>query len=317
MSTRFLSGTLWARLRQLARANRATTYVAVPFIGPGAVKRLPLRKGDVLITRFHRDAVRSGLVDPREVIKYLRRRVEVHSVSNLHAKVFVFGRRAVVGSANLSATSERFLIEAACEFTDRSLVKASREFISSLRGEVVEPEFARRQVRYYKPPRVAIRPSARHVRRAAPEQTVIVAVRLQEIEFDDTDERAAREASTAARKRMAKGDRFKLDSFRWTGAILPGLRPGNRVLICDGRGRTATVTAPGRILVVRRYRSRRGASRALVVVELRKYVRERRLQAAIDALGGPGQPLRHLRNAKQLKDPKLLYALGQLWPNVS
>lgn len=76
----------------------------MPFIGSGAAKRLPLRRGDVLITKFDETAVRTGHVNHKEIATWIKRGVEVHSVANLHAKVYVFGQTPFVGFANASAT---------------------------------------------------------------------------------------------------------------------------------------------------------------------------------------------------------------------
>lgn len=97
----------WPRLRAIAREHRAPAFVAVSFIGKGAASQLPLRAGDTLVTRCDEAAVKAGLVDPRELRRYLKCGVEVHAVANLHAKAFVFGKIAFVGSTNISMMSER------------------------------------------------------------------------------------------------------------------------------------------------------------------------------------------------------------------
>ena len=109
MGVKLLTDTVWARLSVLARRpRRSAAAVAVPYLGVGAAKRLPLRRGDLLVTRFDDAAITAGLVDPRDVDKYLQRGVDVHAVTNLHAKVFVLGSCAVVGSTNISANSAEY-----------------------------------------------------------------------------------------------------------------------------------------------------------------------------------------------------------------
>jgi hypothetical protein len=58
--------------------------------------------------------------------------VEVHSVENLHAKVFVAGARALVGSTNVSFTSATGLVEALLETSDREPVRQCRDCVKSL-----------------------------------------------------------------------------------------------------------------------------------------------------------------------------------------
>ena len=56
MATTFHSEKVWTRIRQLLKHQKAGALVAVPFLAPNAAKQLPLRRGDVLVTRFD-DAV--------------------------------------------------------------------------------------------------------------------------------------------------------------------------------------------------------------------------------------------------------------------
>ena len=77
-------------------------FVAVAYFGTGASKLLPLRKGSTLIVDMSQAAVGSGQTNPSEILKLVNRGVDVHSVNNLHAKVFAVGNQAFVGSTNVS-----------------------------------------------------------------------------------------------------------------------------------------------------------------------------------------------------------------------
>src|SRR5437879_954134 len=105
MATTFLSANIWPELRRLAKSKSRRALVAVPFVGRNAARQLALRAGDILVTKFDEAAIRQGLVSPHAIVAFIQRGVNVYSVSNLHAKVFVFGRRAIVGSANVSSLS--------------------------------------------------------------------------------------------------------------------------------------------------------------------------------------------------------------------
>ena len=133
----------WPRIRAFAQ-KRGPRLVAVPFVGTGAPSRLPLRSGDLLITRLDEPAVRAGLTNPTEIARLIRRGVEVHHVANLHAKVFVLGGVAVVGSTNVSHSSESQLLEAALLTDHRSTVHACAKFVRSLRGDLIGLAFANR-----------------------------------------------------------------------------------------------------------------------------------------------------------------------------
>lgn len=71
------------------------------------------------------------------MVKYVKAGVEVHSAANLHAKVFVLGRTAIVGSSNVSAASENSLVEAGIETTDPQVVAKCKRFVEDLRGDVI------------------------------------------------------------------------------------------------------------------------------------------------------------------------------------
>jgi phosphatidylserine/phosphatidylglycerophosphate/cardiolipin synthase-like enzyme len=89
-------------------------------------------------------AVGAGQTDPGEILYFINRGVKVHSVENLHAKVFVLADAAVMGSTNVSRRSAVLLQEAAVLTTERGVVAASRRFVESQLGEEVTAEHARR-----------------------------------------------------------------------------------------------------------------------------------------------------------------------------
>lgn len=314
MATEFLSARIWPRLRRLARTRGRRAYVAVPFLGKDAAKRLPLRQGDVLITKFDLAAVRAGLVSPTDVVAFITRGVEVHSVANLHAKVYVFGRTAFVGSANVSASSEESLIEAGCEVTSSDFVAACRAFVQSLRGEIVELKFARSLIPFWRPAHTPYRTTVLRTSHRV-RQSDLVAVSLHEVNYDAADEAAADRAHRSARTKLRDRETFRLDDFRWDGRVPKALRFGSRVLMCTARSSGATdITAPARVLEIRRYKGSRGGWRAIIVVEVRKHLREKRKSMVLKALGASGKPLRSMRRMIVLTNATLIYRLGQLWP---
>lgn len=140
MGIKFHAPTPWIAIGN--SANGVKAHIAVPFLGKGAATMLPIAPGSVLVTRFTRDAVKGGQVDPREVIKFIRRGVTVFNQPDLHAKVYVFPRKAFVGSANVSKSSEN-LIEACLETSEIALVRQAREFVRSLDSDLVTPEYAK------------------------------------------------------------------------------------------------------------------------------------------------------------------------------
>lgn len=313
MGVKLLTETVWARLSELARRpRRAAAAVAVPYLGAGAAKRLPLHRGDVLVTRFDDAAFAGGLVDPREVVKYLHRGVDVHAVANLHAKVFVLGDTAVVGSTNISAQSADHLIEAACESDVAGFVASAARFVKSLRGDVVGLEFARLKIPLYRPPRRAGH-RTRGRRRRPLLQSPLAAVMLEPVDYDNHDIQAEQKGTEDAKARLEDPTRFAVDDFRWHGSIPDAIRPGARVVRCTRiNSRKIMVEAPARILSVRKYRSRRGAPRALVFVESRKWSREKTLSSVTRRVPAAAL-LGRVGSCRQIRDADLAFRLGQLW----
>ena len=91
---------LWPRITSLIAKQPGECLVAVAFVGGNVADILPVSKGSVLVVNMGRSAVELGLTNPYEVGRLLRRGVEIHTAENLHAKVFVFSDRAIVGSMN-------------------------------------------------------------------------------------------------------------------------------------------------------------------------------------------------------------------------
>ena len=183
----------WDRIQTLVNKQPGKCHVAVAYFGSGASKLLPLKAGSVLVIDMSERAVKSGQTKPSEVSKLLRNGVEVHSVENLHAKVFVAGNRALVGSTNVSFTSATGLVEALLETTDRDPVRQCRDFVKSLLGEVIDIAHARRLQRLYRPPRFgkgSQKPGAKRTRQ--PAHAPLWAVPTERIAVDEEDQAHAK-----------------------------------------------------------------------------------------------------------------------------
>src|ERR1019366_9999502 len=102
MSTVFVSDNIWPQLTTAVRDSRQRCAVAVAYFGKGASNLLPLAQGSRLVVDASERAVASGQTCPADLFKLLKRGVTIYSVPNLHAKVFVLGRAAYIGSANVS-----------------------------------------------------------------------------------------------------------------------------------------------------------------------------------------------------------------------
>jgi hypothetical protein len=104
-------------------------------LGPSAAKILKWPKTTRLLLDLSRECVSHGATSPRGARGLLRlqgRDLKIRSLFGLHAKMLAFDRVAYVGSANLSESSSRSLIEAAVRFSTAAEVAKVRKEIQRL-----------------------------------------------------------------------------------------------------------------------------------------------------------------------------------------
>ncbi len=144
---------MWSEITAKCRSTKQHA-VAVAYLGVGSHERLPLTKGDILVVNGSDHSFGTGAVNPGSLARYLSAGVEISSDPTLHAKVFVLGNTAFVGSANNSQASEKELNEAMVRTTDAGVVSASRKFVERVagEGEAVTDEFLARAHSLWKPP---------------------------------------------------------------------------------------------------------------------------------------------------------------------
>lgn len=315
MKPTLLTHRVWSRLTALAR-RKSAAFVAVPYFAKGASDLLPLRSGSQLVVRFDRESVSSGQVDPREIIRLLKRGVEVHACSNLHAKVFVFGNTAVVGSANVSSSSANALVEACVEVTNGNFATSCRRFVESLRGDPIELEFARKMVKLYKPPHAGRtrRANGAKPKPVIPKHSDIWNVALVQGSWRDVDNEQEKAGWAKAEQAISNPKRSEIETFLcYGGRILEELKRGERVLMNTKIDqRRVLVSPPGKVLDIRRYRVGK-RSRCIVYLELPRNTRRRKLSAFLKSLGPAAKGLGNPRRTKRIRDSELVYTLGRLF----
>jgi hypothetical protein len=137
-----LSVELWPRIKKLAsKAKRK--YAAIAYVTDDT--KIVFGSGDVLITDASDEAIKSGQTSAAVLKSAWKRKAHVVSITGLHAKVYIFDKFAVIGSANLSKESEK-RTEAALLTDQPTVVSAARLLIERLKkdGEVVDEEFIER-----------------------------------------------------------------------------------------------------------------------------------------------------------------------------
>ena len=138
-----LTGNVWKQVAAVSRGAKRR-LAAVAYVSSG--RFVKFRRGDVLICDASDRAIQSGETSALLLKSLHRRGVELRSRADLHAKVVVLGKYALVGSCNLSASSEEELAELAL-LSDRSQVLAqAAAFIHSLRqaSDEIDSDFIRR-----------------------------------------------------------------------------------------------------------------------------------------------------------------------------
>lgn len=129
---RLVSQGLWKQVKLAAR-DAGTRKAAIAYVTDDS--HLKFGSGDTLIVDASHGAISSGQTDAKLLARALKRGARVYSHEGLHAKVIVLGSTAIVGSANMSSSSEQGLTEAAI-LTDRPPVVAmATAFIEKLRHQ--------------------------------------------------------------------------------------------------------------------------------------------------------------------------------------
>lgn len=306
---------VWPRITSLAKKHPSECLAAVAFIGQRAHELLPLTRGSILVVNMSERSVQHGLTNPYEVEKFMQRGVEVHTVANLHAKVFVFRDRAIVGSMNTSRSSANELIEAALEVTGKGPVASSKRFVRSLCGERVSPEYVQAMQELYHFPSTEGREnqSVKAVAAIASHQRLWL-VRVQELPWDDEDDRAERAGMPIAEERLSSEEQFEVEDFRWSGGrFQKGAEENEFVAEISSHDGQLYVYPPSRILYLHRYVKASGSECMMVFVEADRSLDACTLDYAIKRLGFKARDWRTVKSARRITDPRLRHALLNLW----
>ena len=295
MSTVFITQELWPQLTKAARGSGHRCAVAVAYFGAGASRLLPLPKGSRLVVDASERAVASGQTCPADLSKLVKRGVTAYSVPNLHAKVFVLGRAAYIGSANVSNRSASQLVEAAIRATEPQAVRAAKAFVQEHCLHELTPTVLKRLARLYRPPLV---PGGKRGKESAKQtfrRPALPPVLLAQLHLEDWSERdqALHDmALVVARKRREHPRSYELDSFRCTGKCK--YQRGDVIIqVTDEGSGSVLVTPPGNVLHVR---TRRDGKRQVSFVYLECPARRRRPVKTMARTLGRGTEARLRRN---------------------
>ncbi len=285
--------------------------MAVAYFGAGASRLLQLQKGSRLVVDASERAVASGQTCPADLLKLVKRGVAVFSLPNLHAKVFVVGRTAYVGSTNVSSRSASQMVEAVLRTTEPSAVKAARKFVEEHSLHELTPEVLKHLSKLYRPP--LIPGGKREQRNAAdsakqPTLPHLFLAQLRLLEWSDRDQALHDAGLVVARKRRQHPRTFELTSFRVAGRCR--YHRGDVVIqVTDEGAGKVLVSPPANVLHVRR---RHGGKGRVAFVYLEHASRPRRDVRKLATQLGRGS-LRRLRRDGLMRNKAFARSLLGLW----
>jgi hypothetical protein len=301
MSAMFVSRGVWPRITKATRQSRQRCAVAVAYFGQGGASLLPLRDGSSLVVDASEAAVKSGQTCPQELKKLLGKGVRIFTVPNLHAKVFVLGKKAFVGSANVSKRSAEWLVEAMVETTEPKAVAAARGFVRDLCVQELGPKAIDRLARIYRPPRIAGAPGARNQKgklRGTHELPRVFMTQLDVGEIPEGSESVYEAGMRVAAQRQKKRVKYQIDDFWRHGDRV--FKSGDMVVqVLDEGGGRLMVHPPGTVLHTRKWRrGRKSATFVYLEVPTRRCVALPDLAKRL----GTGAKKRLLREGKVSRD---------------
>jgi len=208
---------IWKTIPEIIKTSKHAN-VAVAYLGTDGSKLLPLKKGDTLVIDMSIATVKAGATNPHEVDKLIKRGVKVFTRRNLHAKIVLTDKQALIGSANISKNSRDILDEAAILTNDRIALQRAKDFINQICTEPVLPEYLKECKKSYRPPRV----SEKHIgtkrtsRRAKHAKLRIVSL-IDYANFPENEIESYEKSERKAEKLLKDKKQSALENFRWSG----------------------------------------------------------------------------------------------------
>ena len=230
-----LTKDIWEIAKKLALDAR-TRKVAIAYV---TEDRIGLRSGDILVCDASERMVRMGQTDAKLLRTLSKIGVIIHSVPALHAKVMLFGRHAIVGSANMSGSR---LIEI-CAVSDRPEIRSGvASFIAQMARPVTKlSELAIERLCGIKVERKGGRGGPRKVRAVSRMGSTTWIVGVRELVRDPSAaEQKHIDRATADLNKSHRIDKDDYDWIRWSkgNKFADECRPGDTIIsIWSPRGK--------------------------------------------------------------------------------
>lgn len=308
MSTILHTKNIWPTIKEAAKQSKFRCFAASAYFGAGASKLLPLREGDCLVVNAGINAVSSGQTCPHDLIKLLNKGVNVYDSQKLHAKVFVIGRKAFVGSANVSNNSASNLDEAVICTTESKVVQAARDFIRSKCTFALGPEALKELCKLYNPPKI---PAVRRIKlgkRISDSEwsgpRVFISIVHREAWTDEED--SLYESALP----MAKKKRNHIRGYELVGVPTNSrcmYLPGDRIIeVMEDDNGKKFMSCPGHFVFLKKKKRRR--------LEMYFYEHRTTIRKSIESVARRlGTSKKVLCQDGEIKDLKLVHRLMALW----
>lgn len=228
---KLLSDNLWPTIAELSR-NHRRLFAAISYVT--ASTHLSFDEGDVLVCDASDLAIKTGMTSARTLRLFFRNKAKIFSVDGLHAKTFVFDKKAVIGSANLSASAGVNTCEASLLSDDQQIVSLVRGYVEQLikKGAITVDEKFLKRIETI--PVLQIR----QPRRKKLKQVKSSTFRLWLVSTVPLSEKISRKEAGAEKSGMAKAKRKLQDSksdirtLRWHGNSIfrRQAKPGHQVI---------------------------------------------------------------------------------------
>jgi hypothetical protein len=269
--TRLLKGRdVWKAITMLVKGARRTV-AAVAYLGRDGGELLPLKAGDTLVVDMSLGAVRQGVTDPREVEKFMDRKVHVASRADLHAKMVVADGWLITGSMNASRNSADVLAEAAVLTNATGAVAEARKTIEQWARAPVLPLQLEKALKEYRPPSFKPAKAVRRRKRQQPSSVqgpslwLLCGLKWRDIPEPERETAREHQESAVRGRRRGRGTNRHMIHFGRRTRFIDEARADDWVIeVTEGE-----VGAPSLIAAKIHYARGNGKRRYLVIVEAR------------------------------------------------
>ncbi|MCL4558678.1 MAG: phospholipase D family protein [Deltaproteobacteria bacterium] len=312
MTTTFLQSELWYQIGSLAKKAKRK-HIAVAYLGSGASKLIPLGKGDTLVLDMSFQAVKAGQTNPYEVGKYLKAGVQVFNCANLHAKVYIFDRSAIISSSNLSNHSQETLVEAGIATNDPAVLKTAREFVKTIQVEIITPEYLKQCKQVYNPPRFEYgHLHKQKTKKIHPTYSKLWIIGLSDADFSEQENLISEQESRKALREVKDSHKHEIGVFRLIGAphFSSFARKGDLVVQLY----KSKAYPPARIIRIAKYRlPHRKQKRLLIFVEDEKKPKLFSWSKFKKNLSGFGLTRLAQKSVREIKSAAASHAILGMW----